>query len=297
MLELRRLRLLSELRVRGTVTAVAEALAYSPSTVSQQLAELQREAGAVLFERDGRRLRLTAAGFVLADHADALLARMEQAEAEVAATVGAVAGVVRIAAFQTAMSLVAPALAELAVRHPALRVETRVTEPDEALALVERRGCDLAVFDEFTTAPRPRTSGLHVEELRLDRIHAVLPRTHPAAARPAVPITALAADVWAAGPPETSHGRLVDEVCRDQGGFPPDIRHRTSDALALLFLVAAGQAVTLLPELARPERDPAVAVVPIDGAPVIRRILTAVRESALHSPALAAVRAALRPGG
>src|SRR3954469_25220402 len=85
MIDVRRLLLLRELHARGTVAAVAEALAYSPSAVSQGLAALQREAGVPLTERVGRRLQLTAAGLRLVEHAEALLARLEGAEAELQA--------------------------------------------------------------------------------------------------------------------------------------------------------------------------------------------------------------------
>ena len=85
MLDLRRLRLLHELRRRGTVSAVAEALSYSPSTVSQQLGVLEREAGTTLFEPAGRRVQLTDAALVLAAHAEQLLAAVERAEADLAA--------------------------------------------------------------------------------------------------------------------------------------------------------------------------------------------------------------------
>lgn len=294
MMDLHRLRLLSELRRRGTVAAVAQALAYSPSTVSHQLAALQREAGAELFRREGRLLRLTAAAYVLADHADALLARMEQAEAEVAATAGLVAGVVRVACFPTAVSLVGPALAHLAERHPAVRVETTVTEPHTALDMVESRSCDLAICDEFDSDPRPRVPGLHFAELHPDHIWLVVPRDHPQAGAPAARIAELADEIWASGPAGTSHGRIVADVCRERGGFVPDIRHRTSDAQALLFLVGAGQAVTMLPDLARPQSAAEVAAVAIEGPPVVRRILAVVRDTALRDPAVSAVRAALR---
>ena len=76
---LHRLRLLHELERRGTVTAVASALDYTVSAVSQQLALLEREAGTALFERRGRRLALTEAGLVLAGHARTILAAVEEA--------------------------------------------------------------------------------------------------------------------------------------------------------------------------------------------------------------------------
>src|SRR5215212_616117 len=103
MLDLRRLRLLRELRERGTIAAVADALAYTPSAVSQQLAQLEREAGVPLLERVGRGVRLTDAARGLVDHTEAVLARLEQAEAELAAGEAEVRGVVRVAAFQTAV--------------------------------------------------------------------------------------------------------------------------------------------------------------------------------------------------
>ncbi len=111
MLDLRRLRLLHELRRLGTVSAVADALSYSPSTVSQQLRVLEREAGTPLFEPAGRRVRLTDAAIVLAEHADHLLAGAERAQADLAAAAaGAVAGVVRVGSFQTAsLRLLLPA--------------------------------------------------------------------------------------------------------------------------------------------------------------------------------------------
>src|SRR4051812_50217750 len=88
MLDLRRLRLLRELNARGTIAAVADALQYTPSAVSQQLAMLEREAGVPLLERAGRGVRLTDAALVLVDHAEALLERADLAEADLAAAAG-----------------------------------------------------------------------------------------------------------------------------------------------------------------------------------------------------------------
>src|SRR5918997_6001726 len=134
MLDLRRLRLLRELKERGTIAAVADALQFTPSAVSQQLTLLEREAGVPLLERAGRGVRLTDAAHRLAEHTDAVLARLERAEAELAATSGAAHGRVRVAAFQTAArSLVAPVMRPLADRHAGLRVELLEEEAEEAL--------------------------------------------------------------------------------------------------------------------------------------------------------------------
>src|SRR5213596_3203191 len=97
MLELRRLRLLRELDARGTIAAVADALQFTPSAVSQQLAMLEREAGVTLLEPAGRGVRLTDAALVLVEHAEQLLDGAARAEADLAAAAGTVAGRARIA--------------------------------------------------------------------------------------------------------------------------------------------------------------------------------------------------------
>src|ERR671916_683896 len=157
MLDLRRLRLLHELHRRGTVGAVAEALSYSPSTVSQQLRVLEREAGTPLFEPAGRRVRLTDAALVLADHAQRLLAGAERAEADLqAAPAGAVAGVVRVGSFQTAsLQLLLPAMNALRERHPGVQVRLVEAEPEPALEALRTHALDLALADEWAGTPRP----------------------------------------------------------------------------------------------------------------------------------------------
>src|SRR5215208_3249683 len=131
MLELRRLRLLHELHQRSTIAAVADALRFTPSAVSQQLAQLEREAGVPLLERSGRSVRLTDAGLVLVEHAAALLARAARAEADLAAASGTVAGRARIAGFESVLLRIAlPALDALAERAPCLRCELVEAEPE-----------------------------------------------------------------------------------------------------------------------------------------------------------------------
>lgn len=295
MLDLGRLRLLRELRSRGTVAAVAAALSYSPSTVSRQLSELQREAGVGLFERDGRRLRLTGAAHVLVRHAEVLLARMELAEAEMAAVAGTVAGVVRVAAFQTAATnLVAPALSTVTAWHPALRVEVDEAQPERALDALALREVDLALCDEYDHVPSLRPRDLVFDELHVESVRVAVPRHHAAASEQApVRLADLAGAAWAAGHPGSSHRRLVTHVCNVYGGFAPDIRHQATDLLILRALVCSGQALTLLPELAWPDREPDACLRDITEVPVRRRIYTATRPDSKVRPALTALHEAL----
>src|SRR5947208_3979051 len=150
MIDLVRLRVLRELQLRGTVGAVAGALGYSPSAVSQQLAQLQRDIGVPLTERVGRRLRLTEAGETLARAAEGLLAQAKQAEDAARAACGLVAGTVRLVAFQTALlHLVAPALEALTAQYPDLVVEVLDDEFEHALQSLVLQEVDLVISNEY----------------------------------------------------------------------------------------------------------------------------------------------------
>ena len=296
MLDLRRLRLLHELRRLGTVSAVADALSYSPSTVSQQLRVLEREAGTPLFEPAGRRVRLTDAAIVLAEHADLLLAGAERAQADLAAAAaGAVAGVVRVGSFQTAsLRLLLPAMNAVRATHPGVRVRLVEAEPEPALEALRAHALDLALADEWAGTPHPRHPGLDRVDLFTEPVHVALPAGHRLAGRrDPVALADLARDPWATGYPGGGMAALVRRVCNEHGGFEPDVRHETNELTMLLALVAAGHAVTLLPRLALMGDTPGVAVRPLADVELTRTLFTAVREGADRRPALAAVRTAI----
>src|SRR4051794_10484350 len=121
MIDLGRLRALDAIASYGTVLAASEALRCTPSAVSQQLSKLERETRTTLVEKDGRRIRLTDAGRVLAEHATRVLAAVDEAEAALATHRDTVSGRLVIASFATACRALLPsALRQLADRHPAL---------------------------------------------------------------------------------------------------------------------------------------------------------------------------------
>jgi len=251
MLDLHRLRLLRELEARHTVRAAAEALGYTTSAVSQQLAVLEREVGAPLLERVGRNVRLTDAGRVLVRHAWTLLDAAEAAEAEVAqVAAGQVAGVVRVSSFQSAfLRIVAPAVCELAGSHSLVRVEARELEVEQGVPALRLQQLDVVVGDEYDDQPRPVHSDLARTDLMRERVRLVLPLDHPLARRRRVPLAALAAQPWAACHPGTGHREMQIRICRQLGGFEPDLRHASDDFLILLELVRTTGACALLPEL------------------------------------------------
>ena len=135
MLDVKRLRVLREVSMRGSFSAAAESLAYTQSAVSQQIAALEREAGTVLVERRARGVHLTEAGRALVAHADVILARLADAEAELEAIAGLRGGRLRLVSFPTAGATIAPlAIARFRARHPGVEVTLEPGEPDEGLS-------------------------------------------------------------------------------------------------------------------------------------------------------------------
>jgi DNA-binding transcriptional LysR family regulator len=297
MLDLRRLRLLRELKERGTIAAVADALQFTPSAVSQQLAILEREAGVRLLERAGRGVRLTDPALMLVDHADALLERAALAEADLAAAAGTVTGRGRVAGFQSvALRLALPAIQALASDAPRLRCELIEAEPEQALPALALGDVDLVLGDEWQHQPWRLPAGLQRHELLSDPVHLVLPAAHPAARRhrDAVPLAELAGEAWTTGHTGMGWEEMIQRTCRELGGFDPDIRHRTNDATVSLALVARALAVTMLPDLALAGRDAGVALRPIAERPVSRAIFAVTRATDAARPSTQALLAAVR---
>lgn len=202
MLDVRRLRLLVELSRRGTLAAVAEALAYSPSSVSQQLSQLEKEVGVPLLVQVGRRVQLTPQAELLVGHAEAVIERLEEAEADVARSLTTVSGTVRIAVFQSAAHAVVPqALTLLAAEHPDLRVEITEREPELALFDVAARDFDLVVAEQYPGTTRPLHPELDRVPLARDAIRLALPPHPSARRRTARRVDPAAAPVDTAAPP------------------------------------------------------------------------------------------------
>ena len=297
MLELRRLRLLSELHARGTIAAVADALQFTPSAVSQQLAMLEREAGVPLIERAGRGVRLTDAALVLVEHAEALLERTARAEADLAAAAGTVAGRGRIAGFESvALQLALPAMESLAREAPRLRCELLELEPEEALPGLALGDVDLVLADEWEHQPQKLPAGVERHDLLSDPVRLVLPTRHPAARRhpDAVPLAELAGEPWTTGHAGLGWDEMTRRTCQELGGFEPDVRHRTNDAGISLAVVARGFAVAMLPDLALLGSHPGIRLRDIAEGPINRAIFAATRSTDAERPSTQALLAAVR---
>jgi DNA-binding transcriptional LysR family regulator len=295
MMELRRLRLLHELSRRGTVAAVAEALSYSPSSVSVQLAQLEHEAGAKLLRRVGRNVELTAAGRRLAAHAAEALAADEAVRAELAGADDAPGGRLRMTFVQTpALALLPGLLERLAERAPDLQVEVVQRETAPALDDLRSRAVDVVVGIEYEPVPVPRQHDVDRRDLMREDVLVALHPQSPALPKRG-PIRAAACEhvAWASGHRGTGLDAVVRNVCNRLGGYEPDVRHRSDDGLVLSALVASGRAVTLLPALLT-RSLPQITARRLREERLQRTIFTATRTTLTEAPAVLAVRQALR---
>ncbi|AUY52153.1 LysR family transcriptional regulator [Streptomyces sp. CB01881] len=283
MLDVRRLRLLRELAHLGTIAAVAEALSFSPSAVSQQLSVLEKEAGVPLLERTGRRVALTPAGLGLVRHAEAVLERLEQADAELAHARQGLAGPLRIGTYPSAARAILPALlAELAGWHPGL--EPMVTEVDPAaVAAALRAGeLDVALVHEYDLVPADPEPGLAVTR-------PVFTEPMYLAALGPGTIAGQRSAPWIMAPPGTLCHSMAVRAC-ESAGFAPRIRHQIDDFATVLALVAAGQGVALVPHLGTAQPPSGVVLTRL---PMYRRTRAAFRAGAGSHPAISAFVSAL----
>ena len=291
MLDLRRLRLLRELARRGTITAVAEALSYSPSAVSQQLAALEKEAGVRLLEPVGRRLRLTPQGDLLVAHTQVLLEEMERAEAELAQSLNETVGTLRVAAFQTAvLALVPHALSQLMRQHPSLRVEVTELEPEVALPALAAGEFDLVLGEEYPGQPLPRPRETERHDLLTDELRLITPAGWSERS-----LTSLASRPFVLEPVGTTAREWATAACR-QAGFEPDVRYTSTDLQIHLRLAESGLAAALLPDLSGAGDRQDVLTHRLQGRPR-RQIFSTVRRGAARHPKVQAFTTALRAHG
>ena len=294
MLDVHRLRLLRELDRRGTLAAVARALSYSPSAISQQLAQLETEAGVRLLEHVGRGVRLTEQARILVGHTEAILERLELADAELAASLTEVTGTLRVASFQSVLlALIPAALSRLAERHPRLRVEISQQEAEAAFAGLLARDFDVVLGEEYPGLPQPPMPGVQAEDLAHDELRLALPSRGPHSAVPNT-LAELADTPWTLDPIGTTSGRWARTLCRT-AGFDPDVRFESPDLLLQVHLVETGHAVAVLPDLLWTDRPHTLRLHRLPGRPH-RRLFTGVRSGAADHPGVRAFRDSLRHG-
>jgi DNA-binding transcriptional LysR family regulator len=286
MWDLNRLRLLRELELRGTIASVAASLDYSPSNVSQQLSQLEREVGVVLLEPDGRRLRLTNQGRAVASYAEEVM-RLEESMRARLSTFGPSSETLRVATIASATRALIPrALDILEAGDAAPRVEIFVVAPEIALAELDARHYDLVIAEQYPGHMREHHEGIDYEHLGDDPMRIVLPLTATARA-----LGDLRDHAWIFEPEGTAARYWAVQQCR-AAGFEPDVRCEATDLDTHIALIAAGHAVGILPDLIWAGHEPALKLLDLP-IPREREVFTAARDSASDSEVIRAARRAL----
>jgi DNA-binding transcriptional LysR family regulator len=260
MLHVGRLQVLCEVVRRGSFSSAADALSYTQSAISQAVARLEAEVGAVLVIRDRRGVRPTAAGATLVEHAEAIFAQIEAAEEDVAAVLGVRGGRLRVASFPSAGATLLPlAVAIFRRRHPDVNLTLAEGEPEEIAPRLRSGEFDLALLFRFPGVGEQLARGLRTVTLLEDPLHVALPAEHPLARKQALRLEDLQGEDWVQTSATSPCARHVVRVCL-AAGFEPKVTFETDDYETVQGLVAAGVGVALVPRLALSRVHPRIVV-------------------------------------
>ena len=285
MLDVKRLRILREVAQAGSFSAAADALYLSQSAVSQQIATLEREVGMTLLDRTREGPKLTDAGRILVSHAEAAIARLDEAERELAAIAGLEGGELRLASFPSASATVlTEAVSVFHQRHPNVRLSVAEAEPEESLPRLRGGELDLALTFDYPSMPEEPDRDVDLTLLLTESMHIALREDHPLAGRAKVRLGDLCDTEWLSGTRPSTCGEMVADTCRN-AGFEPRIAFESDDYHVLQGFVAAGLGVTLLPDLALATLRSDLVVRPTEPAAPKRRVWAATRAEGARSPA------------
>jgi DNA-binding transcriptional LysR family regulator len=292
MLDVKQLKVLREVAAQGSFSAAAEALSYSQPAVSQQIAALEKRAGATLVDRTSRGVRLTDAGRALVEHAEVVISRLSAAEAELEAIAGVRGGRLRLAAFPTAgASLLPPAIALFNSRHPEVELSFVEEDPEEAVQMLRAAELELAIVFEYRHLAQPEFErlyeGIDLDRLVHDPMYLALPRDHPGARRSRIRLEDFAEDTWindTRGP----CGHMHVAACMS-AGFEPKIGFQSDDYNVVQGLIAAGVGISLLPGLALTNVREDIVVRSLGPKAPARRVAAATLAGRYRSPATEAM--------
>lgn len=283
--------MLVELDRLGTIAAVARHLHQTAPGVSMQLAALEREVGVALTEKDGRSVRLTPGGRLLAQHGLDVMERLMLAEMEVHALRDGAAGTYRVAAFPSAArTIVAATWAELLTTgQDSLRIELVEMEPSESSSALRAGDVDLAITHTYSSLEPIDSRNLSIWPLRVEPVWLAVARSRGLTGP--LDLQRFASEDWLVPRRATSCYDMVVRAC-GAAGFAPRVTAEATDFAVLLALVGVGAGVALVPELAIDRLPEGVQLLPME-QPVDRHLFVTARSSSAGDPGLARLRNAI----
>lgn len=288
-LNLARLRLLHEFQRVGNVAEVADIMGCTPSAVSQQLHQLERDAGAKLLRKQGRQVVLTPAGETLARYATQIVDLQEQALSAVARS-DQVRGTLRVATFQTVLvTLIPEVVHRLRQRYPLVDVQCTQREVTQGIESLRRREVDLCIGEQFPGEAPIGGSDIHRHDVHAEPLLLVRPSEGPLRDRQGI---ADMADVpWVIDPRDSAAGQYTWRLCH-AAGFEPKVFIESPDPLLAAHIVGQGHAIAVLPQLIAQHFPKTVTYQPLPGNPA-RVLFTATRVGTQDHPAVTAFQAVL----
>jgi DNA-binding transcriptional LysR family regulator len=285
MLDVKRLRILREVANQGSFSAAGESLYLSQSAVSQQIATLEREVGMQLLDRTREGPKLTDAGRVLVGHAEVAIARLEEAERELAAIAGLEGGELRMASFPTASAtILTEAVSIFHHRHPAVRLSVTDAEPEQSLPRLRAGELDLAMSFDYPSVPKEEDRDLERTLVLSESMYLALPKNHRLADQQVVALAEFSDAEWLCGSVPSTCGEVVVAACRN-AGFEPRVGFQSDDYNVMQGFISAGLGVTLLPDLALANLRSDVVVRATDPPAPERRVWAVSRRAGARSPA------------
>ena len=285
MLDVRRMRVLREVASRGSFSAAADALDYTQSAISQQVAALEREAGTKLVERGSRGIHLTEAGRALVAHADVILARLADAEAELEAIAGLRGGRLRLGAFPSAGgTIMPPAIARFRERHPGVELTLTPVEPEDGMDLLRSGDLDISLDIRTSFAANP-DDGIDRVPLLDDPMYVALPRNHPMAAKRTLKLEDLSGESWILGSTGSCPDASIFLRSCQAAGFDPRIVFNSDDYPSIQGFIATGMGVSFIPDLALMSVRDDIVVRSLGARPPARHIAAATLKGSYKSPA------------
>jgi molybdate transport repressor ModE-like protein len=287
MLDVKRLRVLREVARCGSFSGAAEALGYTQPAISRHVALLERETGTTLLERRPGGVRLTDAGELLVGHADAILARLRDAEEDLDALIGLRAGKLRMSTITSAAAtIVPPAIVEFRQRLPDVELSVSMVEPPGVVPLLRAGEIDLSLCNDESVLEQPDVDGVLLFE---EPMMVALPRQHRLAARSQVRLRELAEERWMLGTSDAcpDSDRFL-RACHEEG-FDPRIAFHNDDYTAVLGFVGAGVGVAPVPDMVARNASTDVRICAVRGVKLTRPVVAVMPGGYQSRPARAMV--------
>ncbi|MFT4110348.1 LysR family transcriptional regulator, partial [Propionicimonas sp.] len=292
-MDLRHLELLRALADRGTITAVAAATYRTPSAVSQQLRNAERAFGAALVEPEGRGLRLTAAGRLLAEGAGEVATTLARLQRNLDDLQGRPRGTVTLAGLPSALEFLVPGVLP---RLEGSGIEIVLTDADVAEAGFAAYAADHDLVIGHSLAETPEGSDrLVARTVAREPLDVALPASHRLAGRRSLAAADLAGERWI-GVPLGFPFDTVRIAIENRAGHALDVVQRIRDNRVVEVLVASGAGCALLPRFTTRPR-PGLALVPLVDIRSVRSVVALGRPDRLERAAVRVVLAALAEAG